>query len=183
MNVVNRPPTPGKPPALRGAEAQRLGGRFWLVTGALLLLAFATVVGVSFASAANDNARIGRLKSQGTPVVVTVTDCVGNIGGSGSNVAGYTCHGEYRVRGVRYREVIASKSTDSSPGSTVQGIVDPAHPSTVELASAVATSKPSSTVYVVPSILGTIWVALSLALLHRHRAPVRRESRLVRSSQ
>jgi membrane protein implicated in regulation of membrane protease activity len=162
--------------SLRGAEAQRLGRRFWLVAGILILAVLAVSIIVSFISAANDNARIDRLKSHGVSVVVTVTTCVGNVGGSGSNAAGYTCRGEYRVDGVTYHEIIGAKTTLSSAGSKVQGVADPARPSTVELASAVATSSVSSSVYVVPTLLLLLFVALSVASLRRWRRSVPRTS-------
>jgi hypothetical protein len=160
--------------SLRGAEAQRLGRRFWLVAGTLVFAALAVSIVVSFVSAANDNARIDRLKSHGVDVVVTVTNCVGNVGGSGSNAAGYTCQGAYRVDGVAYHEVIGAKTTLSPAGSKVRGVADPARPSTVELASAVATSTASSSAYVVPSLLLLLFVALSVVSLRRWRRSVPR---------
>jgi hypothetical protein len=156
--------------SLRGPKAQRIGGRFWYATGALLLIAFAAVIIVSFISAAHDNSRIDRLKTSGVPVVVTVTNCIGNIGGSGSNASGYTCHGAYRVKGTKYQEIIGSKSTLSPTGSKVRGVADPARASTVELASAVARSSTSTSVYVVPSVLGCLFVALTLFYLRRLRS-------------
>ena len=159
----------GELSSLRGPEAQRIGGRFWFATGALVLAAFTVAVTVSFISAAHDNSRIQRLKTRGVPAVVTVTNCVGNIGGSGSNASGYTCHGSYRVKGVRYQEIIGSKSTLSPVGSTVQGIADPDRPTTIELASAVARSSTSSSVFVVSSVLALLLVALTLIFLRRLR--------------
>jgi len=156
-------------PSLRGAEAQRLGRPFWLVAGALVFAALAIVITVSFISAANDNARISRLKLHGVTVEVTVTNCTGNIGGSGSNAAGYTCHGEYRVNGVTYHEVIGAKTTLSTAGSQVRGIADPARPSTVELATSVASSSASPSVYIVPSLLLLLFIALTFVCLRRWR--------------
>ena len=139
----------------------------WKITVALIAV-LAVVVTVSFISAVNDNARIDRLKSHGVSVIVTVTNCVGNIGGSGSNAAGYTCRGEYHVHGVAYHEVIGSKATLSAPGRKVRGVADPARLSTVELASAVASSSASPSVYVVPSLL-TLLFAVSVFLVLRRR--------------
>jgi hypothetical protein len=170
MNLMNSATPTGEISSLRGPEPQRIGGPFWLAAGALVLAMFAVSVVVGFVSAAHDNARIERLKSRGVPVVVTVTNCVGNIGGSGSNASGYTCHGSYRIDGDQYREVIGSKSTLSSVGSKVQGVADPARPSTVELASAVARSSTSTSVYVVPILLALLFVALTLLFLRRLRS-------------
>ncbi len=170
MNSMNTVLPTGEISSLRGPEPQRIGGPFWLAAGALVLAMFAVTVAVSFVSAAHDNARIERLKFRGVPVVVTVTNCVGNIGGSGSNASGYTCHGSYRVSGEKYQEVIGSKSTLSSVGSKVQGVADPDRPSTVELASAVARSSTSTSVYVVPIVLALLFVALTLLFLRRLRS-------------
>ena len=169
IHPVNGIPQSSERSSLRGPEAQRIGGRFWFGTGAILLIVFAVAITVSFISAAHDNSRIERLKTNGVPVVVTVTSCVGNIGGSGSNASGYTCRGAYRVKGVSYQEIIGSKSTLSSVGSTVQGIADPERPSTIELASAVARSSTSPSAYVVASVLAILFVALTLLFLRRLR--------------
>jgi hypothetical protein len=148
-----------------------------MVSATIMLSIFAVIIVVTFISANNDNARIDRLKSDGVSVTVTVTSCVGNIGGSGSNAAGYTCRGSYRVDGTHYEEVIGSKTSQSSAGTTVRGVADPNRPSTVELASTVARSKSSGSVYVVPSVLALVFVVLTLALLRQGRVRRRRVNR------
>ena len=160
-------PDPHPVASLRGAEAQRIGGRFWFVVCVFVFIVIAVFIVVSFITAVNDNVRMERLKTHGVPVVITVTSCTGHIGGSGSNAAGYTCYGTYRVHGVRYREIIGSKTTTSPTGATVRGVADPSRPSTVELASAVATSKPSDSHYVTPSILAAMFVALAFVIARR----------------
>jgi len=153
---------------LRGAEAPHISRKFWLVAGVIACAVLAVIVTVSFVSAATDNARIERLKFHGVPVTVTVINCVGNIGGSGSNAAGYTCRGKYDVDGVNYREIIGSKTTPSPPGSKVRGVADPARPSTVVLASAVTSSSTSPSVFVVPSLLALLLATLAL-IMFRNR--------------
>lgn len=161
------PPGPPEFTPLRGASAQRIDVRFWRYAGTAAFAAFTVIVIVSFISASNDNSRIERLKNHGISVVVTVTDCVGNIGGSGSNAAGYTCHGSYRVDGVRYLETIGSMTTMSATGTKVRGVADPERPNSIELASTLATSSTSLSVYVVPSVLALLAIGLSLVLLRR----------------
>lgn len=153
--------------SLRGPEVQNIGRRFWITASAVILVGLASIVVVSFVSAVIDNARINRLKNHGVSVIVTVTNCVGNIGGSGSNSAGYTCHGKYQVNGVLYQEIIGSKTSFSAPGSKVRGVADPAQTSTVEIASAVASSSSSSTVYIIPVLLALLVITLALVLLRR----------------
>lgn len=133
-----------------------------------MLAIFAVAIVVSFISATNDNARIDRLKNHGVAITVTVTSCVGNIGGSGSNAAGYTCSGTYSIHGVRYQEVIGSKTTLSTAGTIVHAVADPSRPSTVELASSVARSSSSRSVYVVPILLAILFLVLGFALLRRY---------------
>jgi hypothetical protein len=162
-------PNPPDVSTLRGPEAQHIGGRFWSVVCVLVFIVIAIFIVVSFIAAVNDNARIDRLRTNGIPVVVTVTSCTGHIGGSGSNAAGYTCYGWYRVHGVRYQEVIGSKTTSSPTGSNVRVIADPSQPGTIELASAVAASSSSDSTFVVPSILAVLFVTLSLVVVRARR--------------
>jgi hypothetical protein len=150
--------------SLRGASAASVGRRFWLVAGTLGLIAFTVALAVGFLSITNDNARIDRLKDHGISVTVTVIDCIGNVGGSGSNGAGYTCRGQYRVGASTYRELIGSMTTFSASGTTVRAVADPAHHASVVLASAVKASSASPGSYVVPGLLAIVLVALALAL-------------------
>jgi hypothetical protein len=155
--------------SLRGATAVSVGRTLWLWVGSVCLVLFAVAIVVSFLSATNDNARINRMRNHGIAVNVTVDICIGNIGGSGSNAAGYTCHGTYRVGGHTFTEVIGSKTSLSVGGVVVQGIVDPSHHSTLELASAIRTSVASPTRYVAPGLLGVALIVLLLALLRLAR--------------
>jgi hypothetical protein len=162
--------------SLRGPAAASVGRTLWLFAGALGLVLFAIALVVSFISATNDNARIDRMKAHGIPVIVTVVDCIGNIGGSGSNAAGYTCRGDYTVGGTTYRELIGSMTTFSASGTPVRGVADPSQHSTVVLASAIRTSVASPKAYVPPGLFTTVLVALTLALLRvaRRSEPPRR---------
>lgn len=162
--------------SLRGPEVSNIGRRFWITVAAIMLALLATIVTVSFVSAVNDNSRVERLKTHGVSAIATVTDCVGNIGGSGSNAAGFTCHGTYRLDGVQYQEVIGSKTTFSTPGSRVMVVADPTRPSTIEIASAVATSSSSSTVYVVPTLLAFLCGVLAFIFVRRILTTERRRS-------
>lgn len=150
---------------LRGASAVGVGRRFWVVLGALALAAFAIVIVVSFVSAVHDNARIDRLKTHGTAVNAAVDNCIGNLGGSGSNASSYTCSASYSVGGVDYHEVIGQMSSFAAPGTRVAVVADPSQPSTIELASAVATSSPSDGAYLVPGLLSALLVALTMGYM------------------
>ena len=67
------------------------------MTLAVLVVVF-TVAGV------HKNSQINRLRHDGVPVTVTVTNCLGLMGGSGSNAAGYSCTGTFTIDGTRYTE-------------------------------------------------------------------------------
>jgi hypothetical protein len=155
--------------ALRGSSGVGVQRQFWVYAGAVALVILGVVMVVSFVSAAKDNARIERMKTHGIAVAVTVTDCVGNLGGSGSNGAGDTCHGRYSVGATTYHEVIGSMSTFAAPGAVIRGIADPSQHSTVEIASAVTRSSPSNGAYLAPGLLAVFFVVLTWGYLRLAR--------------
>jgi hypothetical protein len=162
-----RDATPGhRVASLRGAEAASLGRHFWVRAATIGLAFFAVAIALSFASTLNDHSRIDRMKAHGVPVSVAISNCVGNMGGSGSNVAGYVCRGTYTVDGKKYNEIISSMTTFATPGSRVSAIADPSQHGYVALASAIQHSSSSSAAFVVLIIL-TVILMLLAALLFR----------------
>ena len=159
--------------ALRGPTPASIGPNSWLLAGLLGLVVLAAFIVVSFISAINANSAIDRMKAHGVPVTVTVGDCIGNIGGSGSNSAGFTCHGTYEVAGIAFHEIIGSMSAFSKSGTIVSGVADPNRHSTVELASAVRATSPSATAYIPSAVLAVLLGALILLLRRRARRPER----------
>lgn len=157
--------------SLRGAQAISLGRRFWLRAATVGLVIFAVAIALSFASTINDHSRLDRMKSHGVPVSVTISNCVGNMGGSGSNVAGYVCRGTYSVNGVKYDEIISSMTTFASPGSRVRAIADPSQHGYVALASAVRGASSSSAAFVVLIILTVLFILLATFLVRVRRHP------------
>jgi hypothetical protein len=167
---LDTPPPHERVASLRGAQAASLGRRFWLRAATVGLVVFAVALTLSFASTLNDHARLDRMKAHGVPVAVTVSNCVGNMGGSGSSVAGYVCRGTYDLGGVTYHEIISSMTTFASPGSHVAAIADPSQHGYVALASAVNSS--TSSAFVVLIFLAVVLLIL-VALLIRIRRRVR----------
>jgi len=118
----------------------------------LLLCAFAVLIIVSFVSAFNDNARIDRLKSHGVSVVVTVTNWWATLAAAAVT-----------ARAIPATARIASTASDIKRSLVRKRHCQPREqsarccrsesPSTIELASAVAKSSSSASVYVVPSVL------------------------------
>ena len=164
-------PTSNGPGRLRGADAPPVAGRFWAASGVVVLVLLAVVIVVSLLSAANDNARINRLRTSGVAVSVTVSNCIGNLGGSGSNAANYTCQGHYRVGATNYDETIDGLTSFVATGRHVAAVADPSNPSSITLASAVASSRASTARFVVPGLLGLVWFVVTVAYVRRWRRP------------
>ena len=154
---------------LRGAGVDidaRLAGR---VLAALVIAILLVVAVVLFVAGANKNAQISSLRDHGVPVTVTVTGCVGLLGGSGSNFAGYACRGSFTVDGRHYNEDIPGNSLRAT-GQHVQGVTTTDDPGLLSTAGAVADERPSDRVFVLPIVLVAV-VALAVgALAWRRRA-------------
>jgi hypothetical protein len=155
---------------LRGAgvsvDARRVGQvaiGIVLVTLAVLAIVF-TIVGI------HTNQQDDRLHHDGVPVTFTVTGCLGLLGGSGSNAAGYSCRGTYTLDGKRYSGVQLPGDTFHRPGSTVTAVAVPGDPALVSPASIVATEHSSAGAFVLPVVLAAIlFVLVALLLLLRRR--------------
>jgi hypothetical protein len=129
-----------------------------LVTGVVLLVA-----GV------HTNDQINRLHDQGVPVRVTVTSCTGLIGGTGGQVAGYSCTGTYRVGGTLYRQAIPGTTAFHQVGTTIDGVVVPGDPKLLSTPDQVAAQHASWRVIIVPAILILAALAIGAALLRGRR--------------
>jgi hypothetical protein len=122
------------------------------IVAAVCLVALAVVAVALFVAGMNKNDQITRLRQHGVAVAVTVTGCLGLLGGSGSNAAGYECKGTFALGGHRYNEDIPG-NTIRTPGSTIRAIAVPGNPPLLSTARAVATDRPSWHVFVAPTIL------------------------------
>lgn len=150
---------------LRGAGVQVDGTRVTRVALVLALVAL-TVVGVVLLVAGyRKNAQVDELRSRTVPVQVTVSRCLGLMGGSGSNAAGYECTGTYVVHGHPYVEGIPG-STYYASGTVVAGVVPAGDPGLLSTPSTVASSHGSASLYVVGALLLAtaagiiVWLAL-----------------------
>ncbi len=144
---------------LRGAGVDvntRLAGR---VVAAVCLVGLAVLVVILFVAGYHKNEQINRLRQHGVPVTVTVTGCLGLLGGSGSNPAGYACQGTFMLGGQHYRESIPGTAL-RPPGSKVQAVAVAGDPPLLSTRHAVATDRASASVYVVPAILLVVLVLL-----------------------
>ena len=102
--------------ALRGASVEVDARRVGHAVVGICLTALAATVIVLFVAGIQKNAQITRLRRQGVAVEVTVSGCLGLMGGSGSNLAGYECKGTFSLDGHRYSDAIPG-SAFYSPGN------------------------------------------------------------------
>ena len=174
MPVPPRPPDDVTDPAHTGKYAEPLtslragsvdidGRRIGRAIGVLLLVALVVVAVVLAVAGAQKNNQIDRLRHDGVPVTITVSSCLGLLGGSGSNAAGYTCRGTFTAAGHRYTEGIPG-NTLYPPGMTIRAVRVPGDPALVTPLTVLATEQASWRVYLLPAVLLAA-AALLLALL------------------
>ena len=158
----------GRVGTLRGASVSFNPRR--LVQGALgLVMATLAVTAIVLTVAGiHSNDQINRLHTQGQPVTVTVTGCLGLLGGSGSNAAGYSCRGTYQLDGHAYREPLPG-STFYRPGTKLPSIAVPGDGTLVSPVGIVDAQQASNGVFVVPIVLAVILVVVIAVLLVRSR--------------
>ena len=155
---------------LRGAGVDvdiRRAGRVAVVVG---LMALAVTVVVLFTAGVQKNAQINRLRQHGVPVEVTVSGCLGLLGGSGSNAAGYACRGSFTFSGHRYSEAIPG-NTHYRPGQKVRAVTDPDDPGLLSTAAIVAGERASASVFALPGSLLVVLAVLVALVLRRRRSP------------
>lgn len=160
---------------LRGAsvttDARRVGR---VILGLVLLAAVVTGVALTVAGV-RKNEQVTALREHGVPVEVRVSGCIGLMGGSGSNLAGYQCRGWYRFDGRRHVGNLPGDALHP-PGSQVRAVVDAADPSLFSTPAVLATEHASDGVLVVPGVLlaGVVTAVGALALRQRRRRGTRR---------
>lgn len=140
------------------------------VAGVLLvatLAALAITSALLFVAGAEKNAAVTRLRQDSVPVEMTVDGCRGLLGGSGSNPVGYSCWGSFTLAGRTYRDGIPGDAL-FAPGTRLRMRTVPDDPRLVDTPEAVATGRPSASVYVLPGVLTAV-LAASVAVLARRR--------------
>jgi hypothetical protein len=149
---------------LRGAGAAvdaRVAGRVVL---AVVLVTLGVLVVVFTVVGQHKNAQIDELHDQGVPVTFTVDRCLGLLGGSGTNAAGYACTGSYELGGHRYHQRLPGNAYNA-PGATVRAVAVPSDPTLVSTPAMVRTDHASARVYILPGIIFAVLVALLAVVL------------------
>ena len=159
--------------ALRGPEVSFNKERGIAVVVVLSLVGLALLALVLTVGVIRNDAQQTRLRHGGIPVTVTVVGCLGQLGGSGTNAAGYTCTGSYSVDWTRYQVPIGGVTTFYATGSKLDGVVDPNEHSSVYTASSVAKMHASWTQWIGPVLLGVAFLVLLVLVLVRSRRATR----------
>lgn len=134
-----------------------------------LILATLAVLGVLFIVVGiNKNNQINELKGHGVPVTYVVSKCLGLLGGSGSNAAGYSCQGSYEIDGRRVFENLPG-SSNHAPGDRVKAISVRSDPNLLSTPAILSTEQASSSVFILPAALLGVCALLVLVVLLRRR--------------
>lgn len=131
------------------------------------LVASAVVALILLLVGVQKNAQSDNLQHHGVPVEVTVTGCMGLLGGSGSNGAGFACKGSYQFHGRQFEKYIPGDS-DYQSGTVIPGVIVADDPGLLSTPSIVADQHASWKVFIAPAVLVVVSV-LILAMLVRSR--------------
>ena len=168
------PGSPTEPPdqpltILRGAGVDVDPRRAGQLVMAACLVVVVVVAVILLVAGVEKNSQANSLTNHGVTVDIKVTGCLGLLGGSGSNGAGYACKGTYTYRGRHYAEDIPGNAVHS-PGSIVPGVIAPDDPGLVSTPAEVADQPASWNVYVAPAVLLVVFVViLTILILMRRR--------------
>lgn len=153
---------------LRGAGVDVDIRRVGQVVIGICLVGVAVLGVILLVAGFQKNAQITSLRQNGVPVEIKVAGCMGLLGGSGSNAAGYDCRGTFTLDGQTYTENLPG-NTLQIPGTTLRGVSVPGDPALVSTPSAVAAEHPSWTVFALPVILLALLAAILVVLFVRRR--------------
>jgi hypothetical protein len=178
--------TPGRPstgegPTGHGSDYIRGAGgvavdrrRIVMVIGAAVVVALLALAFVLAVEAAQRYQRIDRLRAEGVPVVVTVTDCLGLASGTGITEVGFSCHGTFRLGARHYHAGIDGTAQLYPVGASLDAVTVPGDPQILYTAAAASALHTPWTEFVAPAalFLGAVAVlAVGLRVLGRRSPP------------
>jgi hypothetical protein len=153
---------------LRAGTGGASGEKVRQVTALVVLAALAIVSVVFFLGGVHSNNQINDIRQHGVPVNATVTGCIGLLGGSGSNAAGYNCKGSFTLNGHHYTEPLPG-STLEKPGTVLHEVTVASDPGLLETQAQVATEHASGKRFIVPAISAVLFVLLGATIVVRTR--------------
>jgi len=164
---------------LRGARIEidttRVGRA--LLGGVLVILAVLAVV--FFVVGAHKNAQINELRQHGESVEVTITKCLGLMGGSGSNSAGYACTGTFHLGGRIFDEAVPGDVL-YAPGTRLAATAASNGSGLFAPVGVLAGERSSGTVFIVPGALALAFAALASPWMLKRRRSRKKRSRVAR---
>src|SRR3984957_7107716 len=137
--------------SLRGASVEFDRHRAGQVIVGVVVCTLVVLIVVFTVAGVHSNSQTDELHEHGVPVTVTVTGCLGLLGGSGRNAAGYPSHGTY-VRDGRRRPVALPGPSFPRPGSTIPSLAVPDDPALVSPDSVIDNQHSSAGVFVLPAV-------------------------------
>ncbi len=154
--------------ALRGASVDVDVRRIGRVLSIVAVVGLGITVIALYVAAFQRNSQITELRNHGMPVEVTVTSCLGLMGGTGQNSAGDVCSGTYVVDGHRYNVVLPGTDLQQR-GSVLAGVVAANDPTVFSTKVIVAGERPSPRVYLLPTVLLAIELVLIVLVVRSLR--------------
>jgi hypothetical protein len=137
---------------LRGAPVSVNVGVLVPVLAALVFILLVVLGAILLVAGTHRNSQIDQLHQHGQKVDVVVSGCLGLLGGSGSNPAGYACRGSFTIGGHRINEPIPG-STFRAPGTHLAAVSVPSDPALLATVSQLNGEQSSGGVYLVPAVL------------------------------
>jgi len=166
--MTNPEPTPPTVNSYRGGSVDVDVRRIARVGLVILLVGVTVLAVVLIVAGVHSNNQINRLRNDGVPVTVTVTGCLGLLGGSGSNAAGDACQGYFVVNGHRYSEAIPG-STFYRPGATFHAVRVPGDPALFSSVHTLQGEHASGSVFILPIVLLVLVLLIGGFLVIRRR--------------
>lgn len=174
VGSADLPPVPGSRGPLRGAQVSVDPGRVRSALVAVVLVSLGAASALLLLAGLHANQRVSRLRSQGVPVSLTVTGCLGQLGGSGSNAVGYRCRVSYRLDGQRLDAALPGTARYAT-GSVLAGLAVPAEPGLVTTPALLSGQRATASVFILPALMAAV-VATASGWLGLRPARRRRRS-------
>jgi hypothetical protein len=167
--VEPRSVTRGRVAPLRGASVDVDSRRVGQILLAVFVAALTVLVVVLFVADVHRNSQISSLKEHGVAVNATVTNCIGELGGSGSTIARYDCNGTFELDGKHYRVRIPGSNLRPA-GATVPLIAAENDPGLIATSQQVRSEHASWSAFIFPIVLLFVLVVIVVAIIARRRA-------------